>query len=343
MNRKPLISIITPVYNQSFDINQTIQTVLNQTYQNWEWIILDDGSTDDTGDIIKSYKDSRIYYAFQEHAGVNQLVKTFNKALKMCNGDFIAMLDYDDYWPEYKLETQIESFDKPDIVLSYGECCVVNQKERNISNMNIPSDACIANNEPVGSSLKILMFNRYCFIANSTVMLKKSALLNIGGFVEAEGLYQDFPTWTRLSLEGRFSATPRCLGYWRRHPSSSNIGSNPELLFDAGVNFLRAFVLQNKGKLKYLGFLYDMDNLEEHWEEIKKEFITSLPYNRAMLMLRLGLFDEAKAEFKKFLGKDSSLKNKLIYCLIVFSGLIKADIVNPLSDFKRKIGILFEK
>jgi len=343
MVSKPLISILTPVYNQELYIEKTIKSVLNQTYQNWEWIILDDGSTDYTGDIIKSYKDSRIYYAFQEHAGLGQLVKTFNKALKMCNGDFIAMLDSDDYWPEYKLEMQMESFDKPDIVLSYGECCVVNQKERNISNMNIPGDACIANNEPVGSSLKILMFNRYCFIANSTVMLKKSALLNIGGFVEAEGLCQDFPTWTRLSLEGRFSAVPRCLGYWRRHPLSSNLSINPELLFDAGLNFLRASVLQNKGKLKDLGFLYDMDNLEEHWEKIKKEHFSFLPYNRVMLMLSVGLFGKAKAEFKKFLEKNSSLKNKLIYYLIFFSGLINADIVNPLSDFKRKIVIFFKK
>ncbi len=341
MNRKPLISIITPVHNQSFHINQTIQTVLNQSYQNWEWIIIDDGSTDDTGDIIKSYKDSRVYCAFQKHAGVGQLVKTFNKALKMSNGDFIAMLDHDDYWPEYKLKMQMESFDKPGIVLSYGECCVVNQKERNISNMNIPSDARIANNEPVGSSLKILMFNRYCFIASSTVMLKKSALLNIGEFVEAEGLYQDFTTWTRLSLEGRFSAIPRCLGYWRRHPSAASLSCDSVRLFDAGINFLREFILQNEKKLNALDIFYDMDKFEEHWEEIKKEHFFYLPYNRAMLSV--GLFEKAKAEFKKFLEKDSSLKNKLIYYLIFFSGLIKADIVNPLSDFKRKIGIFFKK
>jgi glycosyltransferase involved in cell wall biosynthesis len=316
---------------------------LNQTYQNWEWIILDDGSTDNSGDIIKGVKDSRIYYTFQEHAGIEQLVRTYNKALQMCNGDFIAMLDHDDYWPEYKLEIQIESFDNYDIVLSYGECCMVNQKGKKISYESLPDDPSIALNDPVGSSLKVLMFKRYSFIPNVTVMLKRIALMNIGGFVEAKGLYQDFPTWTRLSLEGRFAAIPRCLGYWRRHPSAITLNSNPEVKIDLRLKFLRDFVLQNKKRLNELGFFYDMDRFEEHWEEIRKEHIPYLPYNRAMLMLSLGLFDKAKAEFKKFLGKDSSLKNKLIYYLIVFSGLIKADIVNPVADFKRKIGIFFKK
>jgi glycosyltransferase involved in cell wall biosynthesis len=337
VGKKPLISILTPVFNQRAHIKQTIRSVLDQTYQDWEWIILDDGSTDGTGDIIRSFKERRIKYAYQEHAGITQLTKTYNKALIMCKSDFIAMLDHDDYWPDYKLEVQIKGFDDPGVVLGYGECLIVNQRGKKIGYMGIPDDMSTAHNEPMGSALKMLLLQRYCFIINSTVMLRKSALAAIGGFVETKGLFHDYPTWIRLSLEGRFSAIPRCLGYWRRHPSSVSIRSDPAFLFDAGLNVLREFVLQNKKRLNDLGFFYDMNRIEENWENIRSEFIAYLPYNRAMLLLRMGSFKDAKTEFKKFLEKYPSPKNKFIYYLILCSAFMNFDMVNPLAKMKEKI------
>ncbi len=339
MAKKPLVNILTPVFNHHLYIEQTIQSVLNQTYQDWEWVILDDGSTDGTADIIKKYKDSRIRYFFQENAGVTQLAKTFNKALSKCNGDLVAMLDSDDYWINNKLELQIKSFDNPEIILSYGECCVVNPSGRKISYMRLPDDLCIANNNPVGSSLKILLLKRYCFLSNSTVMLRKSILTKIGGFVEAEGLYQDFPTWTRLSLEGRFSAIPMCLGYWRRHINSTCLNMNPEHAFEAGINFLRDFIYQNQTRLNELNFSLGMDTLEKGWMATKDELMQYMPYNSAMLLMRIGAFKEAQVEFIKFAEKNPSLKNRLIYCLINFSKIIRTDIVNPLADLKRRLHI----
>ena len=79
-------------------IEHIIKSVLSQAYGNWEWIIMDDGSTDRTADIINKYKDIRIKYFFQENTGIHRLTKTFNKAFSKCNGDFVAMLDSDDYW-----------------------------------------------------------------------------------------------------------------------------------------------------------------------------------------------------------------------------------------------------
>lgn len=343
MHKKPLISIITPVYNQERFIEQTIRSVLGQTYQNWEWIILDDGSTDGTGETITKVKDNRIKYYFQEHAGSKHLTKTFNKALDLCNGALIAMLDSDDYWPEYKLEVQMQCFENPDIVLSYGECRVISTKEKNISYINIPSDIHIACNNPVGSSLKILLQKNYNFIANSTVMLSKSSLLNIGGFVDAKGRAQDFTTWSRLSLEGSFSPIPRCIGFWRRHASSTNLKCNQEILFEAGIAFLKDFVVRNNNKLQDLGFFYDLDSLEKDWQELRREHIHFLPYNRAMLLLRLGLFREAQAEFKKFKGLHPSVKHGIIYSLINLSCVIKMDLVNPSAGLKNKFQGIFQK
>jgi glycosyltransferase involved in cell wall biosynthesis len=333
MSEQPLVSILTPVFNLRSYIRETIRSVLNQTYRNWEWIILDDGSTDGTGDIIKKYKDSRIRYTFQEHAGVKHLTETFNKALSMCNGELVAMLDGDDYWPGYKLEAQIKGFNDPEVVLSYGESCVVNQNGKKIKYVNLPKDPSIASNNPVGSALKKFILERSCFLINSTVMLKKNILLNIGGFVDGEGPIQDFPTWIKLSLEGKFSAIPVCLGYYRKHPSSLTMRENSEHLFDYSINFLSEFIIQNVEKLHEFGFFFDLERLEEHWGKMK----TYLPYNNAMYMLMIGSFKKAKAEFKKFLENYPSIKHKLIYYLIILSALLKFDLVNPVASLKGKI------
>ena len=333
MTSRPLISILTPVFNQSSYIEQTIRSVLNQTYQNWEWIIVDDGSTDGSGDIINGFKDSRIEYIFQEHAGVDHLTASRNKAFTACNGDIIAMLDGDDYWPDYKLEEQVKNFASPDIVLSYGECMIVNGKGKKIYYRTLPADQHIANNDPVGSSLKLFLLQRSCFITNSTVMLNKKALLDIGGFLEARDLAHDFTTWTRLSLEGRFVGNPICLGYWRRHLSSTNYRRSPEVLMNSGLDFLREFVVLNKQKLADLGFSYDMDILDAHWRKLNPYLHY---YNRAVIDLSSSSFRDARAAFKIFLERDTSLKHRLIYFLVILSSLVQYDLVNPLSIFKAK-------
>ena len=333
MSSRPLVSILTPVFNQSFYIEQTIRSVINQTYRNWEWIIVDDGSTDGTGDIINGIKDSRIKYIFQEHAGVYRLTASRNKAFTACKGDLIAMLDGDDYWPDYKLEEQVKNFASPDIVLSYGECLMVNGNGTKIYYRTLPVDQHIANNDPVGSSLKLFLLKRDCFITNSTVMLNKKALLDIGGFLEARDLAHDFTTWTRLSLEGRFVGNPICLGYWRRHLSSTNYRRSPEVLMNSGLDFLREFVVLNKQKLADLGFSYDTDILEAHWEKLNPY---AHYYNRAVIALSSGSFREARAAFKNFLEGDTSLKQRLIYFLIILSSFAQYDLVNPLSTFKAK-------
>jgi glycosyltransferase involved in cell wall biosynthesis len=343
LSRKPLISIITPVFNQRLYIEHTIRSVLGQTCREWEWILLDDGSTDGTGEIIRDFSDSRIRYVCQEHAGLANLTKTYNRALSMCTGDFIAMLDHDDYWPAYKLDLQIKKFADPAVVLSYGVCCVVNQKGKEICHTVFPESPGAAFNNPIGSAFEELLFVRYSFILNSTVMLRRSAMKTIGGFVEAEGLYHDFPTWVRLSLEGKFSPVPLCIGFHRKHPSAVTVNSDKKRYFTTRVSFLRKFVLENEKKLHDLGLFYETDTLEKRWEEIRKEHFLYIHYDRAMLMLSLGIMGEAKAAFRVFLEKNPSMKNNLIYFLINLSALTGTDLVNPTAGLKKRIEDFFRR
>ena len=103
-----LVSVITPAYNCAEYIDECIESVLNQTYQNWEMLIVDDKSTDNTQSIVESYakKDHRIKLFNQEkNAGA---AAARNKALELSQGRFVAFLDSDDAWKPNKLERQLE-------------------------------------------------------------------------------------------------------------------------------------------------------------------------------------------------------------------------------------------
>lgn len=116
---EPLVSIITPMYNSEKYIGETIESVLNQTYKNWEMVIVNDCSTDRGPEIVKEYqkKDSRIkFYNNEKNKGVSE---TRNKGIKLAKGKYIAFLDSDDLWKKEKLEKQVNFMEDNDVILSY--------------------------------------------------------------------------------------------------------------------------------------------------------------------------------------------------------------------------------
>ncbi len=110
---KPLVSIITPVYNGAEYIRDTCQCVKNQTYQNWEWIVIDDASTDETAKIVRELasEDQRIRLIPLEK-NIGQAGAVRNRGMKAATGDFIAFLDADDAWEPKKLSIQLRYFQK---------------------------------------------------------------------------------------------------------------------------------------------------------------------------------------------------------------------------------------
>lgn len=116
---KPLVSIITPLYNSEKYIAETIESVLAQTYTNWEMIVVDDCSKDNGVRIVEEYqkKDKRIkLYKNEINRGVSY---TRNKAIDLADGKYIAFLDSDDLWKKEKLEKQIKFMEDNNVVLSY--------------------------------------------------------------------------------------------------------------------------------------------------------------------------------------------------------------------------------
>ena len=116
----PLVSVIMPAYNAQKYIAESIESVIGQTYLNWELLIVDDGSTDDTASIIKQYQlnDSRIQYFYQESGRQG---KAKNTAIKNSKGDYIAFLDSDDLWLKEKLKISVNEITKGDYSLLFTD------------------------------------------------------------------------------------------------------------------------------------------------------------------------------------------------------------------------------
>lgn len=123
-----LVSIIMPSWNTGEFIAESIQSVLNQTYTNWELIIIDDCSSDDTDQIIESFNDERIKYLKNEKNCGAALTR--NRGLREARGEWIAFLDSDDLWSSDKLEKQIEFMKKNDIYFSYHEYEKIDEESR---------------------------------------------------------------------------------------------------------------------------------------------------------------------------------------------------------------------
>jgi len=211
---QPLVTIITPTYNHEDFIGECIESVLAQTYPHWEQIIIDDGSTDRTAEIVAQYDDERIKYIKQDNVGIWRLSETYNKALEISQGKLIAILEGDDFWPPNKLERQIPAFNRREAVLSWGRCIATNRMGKTLytcnNNLNWFKDR--TREELIR---ELLLDN---FILACTVMCRKDALLSIGGFQQPPQVpYVDYPTWLQLSLIGELRPVDEVLGFWRRH------------------------------------------------------------------------------------------------------------------------------
>lgn len=127
-----MVSIIMPSWNTERYIGKSIQSVLNQTYPNWELIIIDDCSGDNTDNVVQSYLyDSRIkYYKNNKNVGA---ARTRNRALRKAKGEWIAFLDSDDLWDPRKLERQISFMKENDCVLSYHEYEKIDERDTRLN------------------------------------------------------------------------------------------------------------------------------------------------------------------------------------------------------------------
>lgn len=205
----PLISVIIPAFNADLYIQKALESVCNQSHENLEIIVIDDGSTDRTKDIIEKFEDSRILLISRENRG---LIATLNEAIEISRGDYIARMDADDICLSTRLETQVQYLRKHNnIGLLFTGIEYIDENGRKLKEkVSIKSRKL----EPVE-----LLFG--CPVCHPTAMfdmtkLKKSDIQ----YDKAYCLAEDFELWTRLVNITEIGIINEVLFKYRIHPNS---------------------------------------------------------------------------------------------------------------------------
>lgn len=207
------------VYNGEKYLKEAIESILNQTYQNFEFLIVNDASTDKTSNILTQYQDHRIRII---HNSLNLgLTKSLNIGLREAKGEYIARMDADDISLPERLNIQKKFLDEhKDIVCVGTESIVINKDGKTIGKKKVTIDSSI--------SFRILLINQ---LIHSATMFRASIVKNIGGYNESYTYAQDYELWSRLNKK-RYSIIniERPLIKYRHHQSSITQKSNNKYL-----------------------------------------------------------------------------------------------------------------
>jgi len=219
-----LISIVTPIYNSKKYLPQCIESVLKQTYGNFEHILIDDCSTDESAKIVKEYQstDSRIKFLSLEKNGGAGVAR--NKAIEMAKGRFIAFLDADDYWDENKLQNQLDAMLETGEALAYTSYFVVDENSKRKYLRNVPAQTTYSD---------IL---KNCYIFCSTAMYDTQQLGKV--YMPVIRRRQDWVLWIRILQKVKTSlGVQRPLVYYRE--GNESLSKNKLKLVKVNFNVYR--------------------------------------------------------------------------------------------------------
>jgi glycosyltransferase involved in cell wall biosynthesis len=213
------VTIVTPTYNAAPYVRQCVQSVLAQTFTDWEMVVADDGSSDGTPDLVESFRDPRVRCLRLPHRGLRSLADTYNAALAASTGELIAVLEGDDCWPSDKLAVQVAGFADPAVQLSWGAGWDVDSHGRFLKlSRTAATDGSTTRIE--NPSLFRELLGDDVLVPAISVMARRAALQRIGGFrQDGTNHYVDLPTWLHLlaANPGVTLYHAHVLGHWRRH------------------------------------------------------------------------------------------------------------------------------
>ena len=232
-----LVSIIMPTYNRADYIEETIKSIQAQTYTNWELLIQDDGSTDDTASVIESINDPRIIYTQFPRTGITGILK--NDALKKARGRYIAFMDSDDLMKEDRLEKQLDVLSPhTDAIYSFTNWLDF----KDINNLEP------AHYKQISGIRLDSLFEEYCMatfnVSIGTVMYDKTAYKEPLSFNE-NSVFTDYSFIGRLAYECMGAILYEPLLYRRLH-ATNNTGTNWALDFKEYQNTVKSYVSEGK-------------------------------------------------------------------------------------------------
>ncbi len=202
----PVISVVMSVYNGERYLRESIESILGQTYRNFEFIIINDGSTDSTREIILSYDDPRICLIDnEENIG---LTRSLNKGLGIARGEYIARMDADDVSMLNRFESQL------DFLNHHRDYAVVGTFLKAI---NEDSKVVFTIEKPIWHADICEFLNKDNCIGHGSAMIRRKCLQDIGGYDESIDKSQDYELWLRISKNYKLANIPQYLYMWRSH------------------------------------------------------------------------------------------------------------------------------
>ena len=316
------ISIIIPTYNYAQYICEAIESVLNQTYKDFEIIVVDDGSTDNTKEVIKPYL-NKIKYIYQQNSGPSA---ARNRGIKEAKGEYIAFLDADDIWLAQKLELQIKFMEKEkEVGLIFSDMILFNEK--GIIKNSFLKEKLFFNKlsiKPLSSTEKVIydnVFNALLqenFIPTNTVIVKKECFNKVGFFDETLFSVEDRDMWLRIGLFYDIGFINFPLVLTRFH--ETNISANQELAL--------------KSRLKVMKKFLNYSNLPIKSKKIIKQTINKIYFDLGYLYFTYEKFPLSRIYFRKFLKENPFIFKPWIYILL---SVLPTSDIRKLKNLKEKI------
>lgn len=235
----PLVTVIVPVFNGAKTIEETIASVLNQSFSDFELLIMNDGSTDNTLDVIAGFGDSRIKVFSHPNSGSNP---TRNRGIDAASGKYVSFIDADDLWTPDKLEAQLNALkETPQAAVVYSWTDCIDEQGKYLR----PGAHAI-----VAGNIHANLLLTDCIGSGSNVLVCKQALIEVGKFDESLPNAQDWDMWLRLSARYHFACVPKTQVLYR--VSATSLSSNVQRMEAASMRVIERSFAQAPASLQYL-------------------------------------------------------------------------------------------
>jgi len=211
MVTNPEITVLMSVYNGEKYLREAIDSILNQTFADFEFIIINDGSVDSSVAIIESYNDPRIRLINNEtNIGIT---KSLNNGIKLSRGKYVARMDADDISCPERFEIQLDYFyADPSLTLCSSRCRIIDEYRSLIGDTHPPDSNILLGWHSL--AWRLLFFN---IIPHASVIVKKKTLVEFGGYSVSAERAEDYDLWSRMSFTHKMILIPDVLILWRKH------------------------------------------------------------------------------------------------------------------------------
>jgi glycosyltransferase involved in cell wall biosynthesis len=298
----PTVSVVVPTYNRADLLQRAIDSILKQTYSDFELIIVDDASTDNTQAVVDEYNDPRIKYVKKEQNEGGSAAR--NTGIQYSRGDFVAFCDSDDEWMETKLEKQTE-------VIETQECTVVYCRHYVVED---EYDAFRRSSGELRSGdIRADLLQGWCPNSTSFFLVEKKSLRAVDGFDHQLPSFQDYDLWLRLAKDHTFCYVDEHLVIKHNH-HGEQLATSPKKRSEGLKYFLEKWEKEIQNK-------YDKETVDR----IRDKHLTQIYFNASLNSRIKKDFNQALIYGYKYLAKsfnDPNPKNIGQLLVVLFTGKV---------------------